>query len=60
MRRNRWWRALLAAIPKPMPVMTVKSGCANGDITARTKNVATVTEANPEPICWSSPKALPR
>lgn len=35
-----------------MPVSTVKSGCANGDITARTKNVAAVTDTTPEvPIC---------
>ncbi len=44
-----------------MPVSTVNSGCANGDITMRTKKVAAVTEARPEaPAAWSSPKALPR
>lgn len=60
-RRIRRRRAQAAASPKPMPVSTVKSGCANGDITARTKNVAAVTDTTPElPICWSSPKALPR
>ncbi len=36
-----------AAMPKPMPVRTVKSGCANGDMTMRTKKVAAVTEAMP-------------
>lgn len=44
-----------------MPVSTVKSGWANGDMTTRTKKVAAVTDARPEvPISWSSPKALPR
>ncbi len=36
-----------AAMPKPMPVSTVNRGCANGDITMRTKKVAAVTEAMP-------------
>lgn len=44
-----------------MPVMTVNSGCANGDMTIRTKNVATVYVAKPVwPKSRSSPKALPR
>ena len=30
-----------------MPVSTVNSGCANGDMTMRTKKVAAVTEAMP-------------
>ncbi len=48
-------------MPKPMPESTVNKGCANGDITTRTKNVPAVTEARPVvPSCWSSPKALPR
>ena len=34
-------------MPKPMPVRTVNSGCANGDSTIRTKKVAAVTEAMP-------------
>ena len=33
-------------MPKPMPVRTVNSGCAKGDITTRTKKVAAVTEAS--------------
>ncbi len=48
-------------MPKPMPVSTVKSGCANGDITTRTKKVAAVTEAMPlPPVSWSVPNAVPR
>lgn len=60
-RRSRFPRGARAANPNPMPVSTVKSGCANGDITTRTKKVAAVTEPRPvEPNSWSSPKALPR
>lgn len=48
-------------MPKPMPVRTVKSGCAKGDMITRTKKVAAVTEAMPRsPESWSVPKAVPR
>ncbi len=50
-----------AAMPKPMPHRTVKSGCAKGDMMTRTKKVAAVTEAMPlSPVSWSVPKAVPR
>ncbi len=60
--RRRWCRPVdSAAMPKPMPVSTVKSGWAKGDMTTRTKKVAAVTEAKPlSPVSWSVPKALPR
>ena len=44
-RRTRWRSPDSAAMPKPMPVSTVNRGCANGDMTTRTKKVAAVTEA---------------
>lgn len=60
-RRRRCRPVESAAIPKPMPVSTVNSGWANGDITTRTKKVAAVTEAMPlSPVSWSVPKAVPR
>ena len=33
---------VIAAIPKPTPVIEVNSGCANGDITSRVMKVSTV------------------
>ncbi|MDQ0812561.1 hypothetical protein QFZ63_004275 [Streptomyces sp. B3I7] len=61
-RRTRRCSAVSALMPKPMPVNTVNRGCAKGDITTRTKNVAAVTEAMPPcpPLDWSVPKAVPR
>lgn len=60
-RRTCWRSAESAETPKPMPVRTVNRGCANGDITTRTKKVAAVTEAMPPwPLSWSVPKAVPR
>ena len=59
-RRSRLPGGDSAARPKPMPVSTVNSGCANGDMTTRTKKVAAVVGAPPVWLAWSSPKALPR
>lgn len=58
-RRSRLPGGASAAAPNPMPVSTVNSGCANGDMTTRTKKVAAVVEP-PLWLAWSSPNALPR
>ena len=52
---------LIAATPKPTPVMQVNSGWANGDMMTRMKKVASVTEPRPDaPSTSSWPNAEPR
>ena len=49
---------LRAAIPAPIPIMAVNSGCANGESTPRSSRTASTLPTWPTPA--SSVNALPR